>query len=150
MSSAIDEAMARFSISGEQPGTNYHGCQPYQQSPRRGAPPPPIPDSRRSDAPPIDPHQIIAQILSANKNRSGGGGGGESSSNNSSSSRTGGVIGRRIEQCDMATMQSEYENVRPPMRLPAVISHEANNKEGKTRRRLGRQESRYTSGKKSD
>lgn len=186
LSNAIDEAMARFSFnggSGPESNANFRGCQPYQagqpQRPSgvyRGGPAPPLPTEVKKQEPTsIDPQQIIAQILS-NKNRmemcGGGGGGGGSSSNNSSSSRTGISSNRNKsnEHCDM-TLQSEYENVRPPMRLPPPLNAQAvpsvvpGENEGHTvsgnrgggggggaggaggRRRLGRQESRYTSGK---
>lgn len=169
LSSAIDEAMARFSFNGSVPesNANYRGCQPYQESVRpsgggfRLGPPPPLPDAKfRRPEPvnstPIDPQQIIAQILS-NKNRAERSGGG-SSSNNSSSSRTGAIKNsnniiksKSNDNCDNMTLQSEYENVRPPMRLPAApTAAEAGNEQavsGKGRRRVGRQESRYTSGK---
>lgn len=103
---------------------------------------------------PLDPQQIIAQILSANKNRGevlGGSGGCGSSSNNSSSSRTGGSKQIRTnEHCDM-TIQSEYENVRAPMMLPGAGNQAGGDApeaaSGKGQRRLGRQKSRYTSGK---
>lgn len=116
----------------------------------------------------IEPQQIIAQILAGNKTRPVGGGG-ESSSNNSSSSRTG-IRSRDInnEHCDMTTtttttmttLPSEYENVRAPMQLPREecmpppvnnnnqpVSAPSGRQGGPRRRGLGRQESRYTSGK---
>lgn len=158
LSSAIDEAMARFSFNGSagpESNANYRGCQPYQ-APRpsagggyRGSPAPPPAMTSAS----IDPQQIIAQILS-NKNRVEMSAGGGSSSNNSSSSRTGVSSRNKInhENCDK-TIQSEYENVRPPMRLPIADDLEVVGGEGQTaaagkgRHRLGRQKSRYTSGK---
>lgn len=161
--------MARFSF-GPESNANYRGVQPYQAgrpTPMgyRGGPAPAIPEPQigRSNAP-LDPQQIIAQILSNNKSRGEIGGGNGSSSNNSSSSRTG-VSGSRIiktnnnnnnEHCDI-TIQSEYENVRAPMMLPPArkagteaggggdAASEAAT--GKSQRRLGRQKSRYTSGK---
>lgn len=169
LSSAIDEAMARFSLncSGTETNANYRGCQPYEGSARppasggfRGGPPPPVPDAlfrkaEQMNSSSIDPQQIIAQILS-NKNRVDRNGGG-SSSNNSSSSRTGISSSNHIikskshDNCDNMTLQSEYENVRPPMRLPTsstpMKAESDQVTSGKGRRRLGRQESRYTSGK---
>lgn len=177
MSSAIDEAMARFTFAGSGPeaNANYHGCQPYQSSRGppavtsggfRGGPQPPIPgeDFKRPHAPnnaPVDPQHILAQILATkNNNRPVDMGG--SSSNNSSSSRTGVKSSNRnnhsqtntAEPCDM-TLQSEYENV---VRSPIKLARDEGTGEdsqataaaaaaGKARRRLGRQESRYTSGK---
>lgn len=83
---------------------------------------------------------------------------GGSSSNNSSSSRTGVKSSNRnnhsqtntAEPCDM-TLQSEYENVvRSPIKLArdegTGEDSQATAAAGKARRRLGRQESRYTSG----
>lgn len=174
MSSAIDEAMARFSFAGSGPesNANFRGCQPYQ-SPRavpppvsggyRGGPQLPLPneDSHHRPQQPIDAQQILAQILATNKNnRLGAAEMGGSSSNNSSSSRTG-ISSSRNHQtndlCDM-TMQSEYENVmRSPPKVPreetmfgdeSQAAAAAGGRGG--RRRLGRQESRYTSGKLSN
>lgn len=160
--------MARFSFAGSGPesNANFHGCQPYQSSRGpplstgfRGGPQPPIPgeDFQRSNNAPVDPQHILAQILATKKNNRTADAGG-SSSNNSSSSRTGINISNRnnlshtntSDPCDM-TLQSEYENVvRSPTKLvrdKAAGDDSQATAAGKARRRLGRQESRYTSGK---
>ena len=155
--------MARFSFNGagaDQSNVNFRGIQPYQPPASRpiggayrGSPAPPIPnnttDATRKPEP-LDPQRILAQIL-ANKSHGDLHRDGGESSNNSSSSRTG--ISSRIrrssiENCDMATIQSEYENVqRPPVRLPTDESSGDPAVSGRRQRgRLGRQESRYTSG----
>lgn len=143
--------MARFSFNGER-NTNYKGCQPYQAA-RKGSSQPALPEPKfkRPDPvtnPSLVPQQILSQIMSHKNNPVDLGGG--SSSNNSSSSRTGISHRHKInDHCDM-NIQTEYENVRPPMQLPpsdAMQPRDDNAPAGKGRRRVGRQESRYTSGK---